>query len=205
MRTLVFFILLLAPSLAIAQSKPPSYPLPGSAGVARASSSSAGAPFDGGSGPAVPGRVGIPLKIAAERGAALKRAAMQITTPDELWRKIMAANAADLRYAKALADSTGSAAAKQRAACYEALTVTIEQAQGAGLKDANGNALTPPDPHVFSSFEQLAEVAEALQPTGPLMAACAPAWTALKLSALQFFTLAVSGAAGLAALGVAIP
>jgi hypothetical protein len=184
MRTLVFFTLLLAPSLAMAQSKPALYPLLHAA----------------------EGRAGNPPTIAAERrGIVPRRAAMQIATPDELWRKIMAANAADLRYAKALADAIGSAGAKQRAACYEALIATIEQAQGAGLKDANGNALTQPDPHAFSSFEQLAEVAEALQPTGPLMAACAPAWTALKLSAFQFFTLAVSGAAGLAALGVAIP
>ncbi len=56
-----------------------------------------------------------------------------------------------------------------------------------------------------TSFEQLAEIADALQPTGPLMAACAPAWTALRLTAVQFFTLAVSGAAGLSALGIAIP
>jgi hypothetical protein len=156
--------------------------------------------------PPLPAGVGNPLRIAAERGGAFpKRAPLQIATPDELWRKIMAANAADLQYAKALADSIGSGPARQRAACYEALIVTIGQAQGVSLKDVNGNALTPPDPHVFSSFEQIAEVAEALQPAGPLMAACAPAWTALKLSALQFFTLAVSGAAGLAALGVAIP
>jgi hypothetical protein len=37
------------------------------------------------------------------------------------------------------------------------------------------------------------------------MAACAPAWTALRLTAVQFFTLAVSGAVGLSALGLAIP
>jgi hypothetical protein len=37
------------------------------------------------------------------------------------------------------------------------------------------------------------------------MAACAPAWTALKLSATQFFTMAVSGVVGLSALGIAIP
>jgi hypothetical protein len=183
MRTLTFFILLLVPSLAVAQSKPASYPPPHAA----------------------EGGLGNPLKIAERGGAMPKRAAMQIATPDELGRKIMAANAADLRYAKALADSVGSGAARQRAACYAALIVAIEQAQGAGLKDANGNALARPDPHAFSSFEQLAEVADTMQPTGSLMAACAPAWTALKLSAFRFFTLAVSGAAALSALGVAIP
>jgi hypothetical protein len=151
-------------------------------------------------------RLPDPLKVAAERsGAISKPGATPVASPEDLWRKIQAANADDLKYAKALADSVGSPGAKLRSACYGAWIVAIEQAQGVGLKDANGNALTQPDPHVFSSFEQLAEVAETLQPTGPLMAACAPAWTALKLSAVQFFTMAVSGAVGLSALGIAIP
>ena len=166
-------ILLLAPSLAAAQSRP---------------------------------RLPDPLKVAAELGGAIsKSGATRIATPDELWKKIQAANAADLKYAKALADNVGSPGAKLRAACYGAWIATIEQAQGVGLKDVGGNALAQPDPHVFSSFEQLAEVAETLQPTGPLMAACAPAWTALKLTATQFFTMTVTGAVGLSALGIAIP
>jgi|SRR5882672_11049773 hypothetical protein len=174
MRSFFIFILLLAPSLAIAQGKT---------------------------------RLPDPLKVAAEFGGAIRRpaAAAPMAAPERLWKKIQAANAADLRYAKALADSVGSPGAKLRSACYGAWIVTIEQAQGVGLQDTSGNAPTPPEPHAFSSFEQLAEVADALQPTGPLMAACAPAWTALKLSAVQFFTLAVSGAVGRAALGIAIP
>jgi hypothetical protein len=173
MRSLFIFILLFAPSLAIAQGKT---------------------------------RLPDPLKVAAERGGAIRRpAAAPMAAPEPLWKKIQAANAADLRYAKALADAAGSPGAKLRSACYGAWIVTAEQAQGVGLKDANGNVLTPPEPHVFSSFEQFSEVADALQPTGPLMVACAPAWTALKLSAVQFFTLAVSGAVGLSALGIAIP
>ena len=166
-------IVLLAPPLAVAQSRP---------------------------------RLPDPLKVAASLGGAIhKSAARAIATPDELWKKIQAADAADLKYAKAMADNVGSPGAKLRAACYGAWIATIEQAQGVGLKDTSGSALAQPEPHVFSSFEQLAEVAETLQPTGPLMAACAPAWTALKLTAAQFFTMAVSGAAGLSALGIAIP
>jgi hypothetical protein len=145
-----------------------------------------------------------PLKVAAElSGAIPKRGAA--ATPEELWKKIQAASTADLKYAKALADAAGSPGAKLRSACYGAWIATIEQAQGAGLKDAGGSPLAQPDPHVFSSFEQVAEIAETLQPTGPLMAACAPAWTALKLTATQFFTLAVSGTVGLSALGIVIP
>jgi hypothetical protein len=147
-----------------------------------------------------------PLKVAAElRGAIPRPGAGAITTPEELWNRIQAANAADLKYAKALADAVGSPGAKLRSACYGAWIITIEQAEGVDLKDAAGNPLVQPDPHVFSSFERLAEVAETLQPTGPLMAACAPAWTALKLTATQFFTMAVTGAVGLSALGIAIP
>jgi hypothetical protein len=168
MRTLVVFVLLFAPSLAVAQNKT---------------------------------RLPDPLKVAADLGGAIRRPA----APEQLWKKIQAANAADLRYAKALADSVGSPGARLRSACYGAWIVTIEQAQGVGLKDSGGNSPTPPEPHAFSSFERLAEVADALQPTAPLMAACAPAWTALRLTAVQFFTLAVSGAVGLSALGVAIP
>src|SRR5712671_756674 len=125
MRSFFIFILLFAPSLAIAQSK---------------------------------ARLPDPLKVAAELGGAIRRpAAAPIAAPEELWKKIQAANTADLRYAKALADSVGSPGAKLRSACYGAWIVTIEQAQGASLKDASGNPLAPPDPHVFSSFEQLAE------------------------------------------------
>jgi hypothetical protein len=173
MRWLFIFILLFAPSLAIAQSRT---------------------------------RLPDPLKVAAELAGAIRRpAAAPMAAPEQLWKKIQAAKAADLRYAKALADSVGSPGAKLRSACYGAWIVTIEQVQGTGLKDTSGNAPTPPEPHAFSSFEQLAEVADALQPTGPLMAACAPAWTALRLTAVQFFTLAVSGAVGLSALGIAVP
>ena len=129
----------------------------------------------------------------------------KIATPEQLWNKIQSASAADLKYAKALADAVGSPGAKLRSACYGAWITTIEQAQGAGLKDESGNPLVQPEPHVFSSFEQLAEVSETLQPAGPLMVACAPAWTALKLTATQFFTMAVTGVVGLSALGIALP
>ena len=171
MRAFALIILLLAPSLATAQSKP-----------------------------------SVPLKVAAQLGGAIsKPAALPIATPKDLWKKIQAARASDLKYAKALADAAGSPGAKLRSACYGAWIATIEQAEGIGVRDANGTPLTPPEPDVFGTFERLVEVSETLQPAGPLMVACAPAWTALKLSATQFFTMAVTGAVGLSALGIAIP
>src|SRR5260370_37252341 len=105
-----------------------------------------------------------PLKVAAERGGRIRRSALvPMAAPEQLWKKIQAAKAADLRYAKALADSVGSPGAKLRSACYGAWIVTIEQVQGVGLKDTGGNALTPPEPHAFSSFEQLNEAVDPLQ------------------------------------------
>src|SRR5215467_9350541 len=92
-----------------------------------------------------------PLKVAAEMGGAIPKSGA-ITTPEELWKKIRAASAADLKYARALADAVGSPGAKLRSACYGAWIATIEQAQGVGLKDAGGNPLVQPEPHVFSSF-----------------------------------------------------
>jgi hypothetical protein len=145
----------------------------------------------------------IAKDAAADLGIKLPAAAVE--SPDQLWKQIESATAADLKFAKALADNVGSPGAKLRSACYAAWITTIEQSQGAGLKDANGGQLKQPDPHVFASFEQLAEVADNLQPTGPLMSACAPAWTALKLTAMQFFTMAVTGVTGLSALGISIP
>lgn len=126
-------------------------------------------------------------------------------TPDELWKQIQSASVADLKYAKALADNVASPGSRLRSACYGAWVATIEQSQGVGLKSANGDTLAQPDPRVFSSFEQPAEIADNLQPTGSLMSACAPAWTALKLSATQFFATVVGGVAGLSALGITLP
>src|SRR5919204_5441878 len=100
-----------------------------------------------------------PLKVAAELGGAIPKP-HAIAMPEELWRKIRSASADDLKYAKALADAVASPGAKLRSTCYGAWITTIEQAQGIGLKDAGGNPLTQPEPHVFSSFEQLADVAE---------------------------------------------
>src|SRR6516225_2291455 len=73
----------------------------------------------------------IPLRVAAPPGGTILRpAAAAIAAPEALWKKIQAANAADLKYAKALADSVASPGARLRSACYAALIVTIEQAQG---------------------------------------------------------------------------
>lgn len=128
-----------------------------------------------------------------------------LTTVQQLWQKIVVANLADLQYAKALADAAGTPGGKMRSACYAALIAVNQQANGAGLKDASGNPITPPNPAVVTGFEQAEQVVEALQPTSNLVVACAPVANALKLSVAQVLAMAVTGGASLAALGVALP
>lgn len=132
-------------------------------------------------------------------------ASVATLTPDQLWQKIVAASAADLAYAKALSDNVKSVGSGLRSNCYGAIITANEQANGVNLKDLSGNALTKPDPALVTLFEQVAEIADNLQPTSPLMVACAPAANALKMSIAQLISMAVSGAASLSALGIAIP
>jgi hypothetical protein len=95
-----------------------------------------------------------PLKVAAELGGAIPKHGA-IATPDELRKKIQSASAADLKYAKAVADAVGSPGAKLRSACYGAWITTIEQAQGVGLMDAGGNPLTQPSRTCFRRSSSL--------------------------------------------------
>lgn len=129
----------------------------------------------------------------------------QPLSPDALWQKIVNASVPDLTYAKALADNVGSAGSKLRSVCYAAWIAAVEQAQGTGLKDAGGNPLTKPDPALFTLFEQVAEVADNLQPTSPFMAACTPAANAFRMTVAELVTMTVTGAASLATLGVTLP
>jgi hypothetical protein len=124
------------------------------------------------------------------------------SSAESLWQKIVNAKLADLEYAKALADNTATAGGKMRSACYGALIAANQQANGVGLKDAAGNPLARPDPSMITGFEQIAEVADNLQPTSPLIVACAPVANAIKQSVMQLITMMVTGAATLSALGV---
>jgi len=151
-------------------------------------------------------RLPDPLKVAAERGGAIRRpAAAPMAAPEELWKKNPGRQRRRSEVRQGAGGFRGVARRQAALGLLRGLDCHHRANPGRGIEGHRGNALTPPEPHAFSSFEQLSEVVDALQPTGPLMAACAPAWTALKLTAVQFFTLAVSGAVGLSALGIAIP
>jgi hypothetical protein len=119
-----------------------------------------------------------------------------------IWEKIVNASLPDLQYASALAGSAGTPGAGVRKQCWDALIAANKTASGAGLKDSNGNALTKPDQHLFVDVEQLAEVIDNLAPTGPLFTACAGAAQLAKTNTLTFINAIVTGASGLAALGL---
>ena len=134
--------------------------------------------------------------ISGQSGAASQPVELYI------WDKIVNASLPDLQYASALAASAGTPAAGVRKQCWDALITANKTASGTGLKDANGNALTKPDQHLFVDVEQLAEVIDNLAPTGPLFTACAGAAQLAKTNTLTFINAIVSGASGLAALGI---
>jgi hypothetical protein len=119
-----------------------------------------------------------------------------------VWDKIVNASLPDLQYASALAASAGTPSAAVRKQCWDALIAANKTASGTGLKDANGNALTKPDQHLFVDVEQLAQVIDNLAPTGPLFTACAGAAQLAKTNTLTFINAIVTGASGLAVLGI---
>jgi hypothetical protein len=119
-----------------------------------------------------------------------------------IWDKIVNASLPDLQYASALAASAGTPGAAVRKQCWDALIAANKTASGTGLKDANGNALTKPDTHLFVDIEQLAEVIDNLAPTGTISTACAGAAQLAKTNTLTFINAIVTGVSGLAALGI---
>jgi len=124
----------------------------------------------------------------------------------ELWAKIVAASVADLTYAQALASAAATPGSKLRAACYGALLTANQQASGALLVGPDGKTpLMVPNPHVITMLEQGAEVLDDLQPTAPVMAACAPAANAAAQSVTQLLNTLLAGVAVKAATAGVLP
>ena len=120
-----------------------------------------------------------------------------------LWGKIVALSGPDLAYAKALADTVNTPAAKNRSACLQAIIDLNTQSTGANLKNADGSPMTPPPvPHVLTDFEQLAQIVEALSPTGPLFQGCSAAAQSVGMNVLTFVNAVIGGSTGLAVLGI---
>lgn len=126
------------------------------------------------------------------------------TQPVELdiWQKIATAALPDLEYASALAMAAGTDSGGVRKQCWDSLIKANKQASGQGVKAADGTVMAKPDPHLFTDVESLAEVLDNLAPNGPLWTACAGAAQLSKTTVLTYINAVVTGAAGLAALGV---
>ena len=113
----------------------------------------------------------------------------------DLWQRILAVTLPDLQYAKALADASGTPGAKLRSQCLEALITTVQQANGANLKNPDGTPMPMPTPHVVSSIEQAAEVIDNLQATSPIISSCAAAANAASVQTTQFLGALLAGVA----------
>jgi hypothetical protein len=126
-------------------------------------------------------------------------------SPEQVWKQIVTAATADLTYAEALADNAATPNSKLRSNCYAALITANQQANGVNLKDGAGNPLTTPDPAIITKAEQGLELIDNLQPSSPLVVACAPAANAVRIGVLAFINTVVTGAALKAATAGILP
>jgi len=102
----------------------------------------------------------------------------------------------DLKYAKLMADASGS---KVTAPCYGAWIDLINVRQKA-VNGPDGQPLPVPDPAVITKFERIVELRNALQPDSPFMIACSPVASMVKKDIVGFIGIVISGGAGLATL-----
>jgi hypothetical protein len=158
--------------------------------------------------PAVTGNLGKDLNTDAQNLGLVPKSLVVTPTGNiakdlqALWTNIVSASNVDLAYASKLAASANTPASLVRKQCWDAIVLLNEQANGLNLKDASGNLIPKPDPHLFTDVETLAEVIDNLSPQGPLFVACAGAAQLAKTNVLTFINAAVTGAAGIAAMPV---
>jgi hypothetical protein len=123
----------------------------------------------------------------------------------DLWAKIVNASIADLTYAQALAKAANTVGSNLRAVCYGAILTANQQANGNNVLAADKTPLAKPNPAVITTLEQGAEVLDELQPTAPVMVACAPAANAAKQDVLTFVSTVLAGVAVKAATAGVLP
>jgi hypothetical protein len=104
---------------------------------------------------------------------------------------VLAKLLADFTYAAARADATKNTVT---APCWHAW-VTLLTAQQAPLKDAAGNPLTRPDPHLVVDAELASELINQLQPNSDLSIACAPTLQASQRNISTLVGAVLSGGA----------
>jgi hypothetical protein len=104
---------------------------------------------------------------------------------------VLAKLLADFTYAAARADATRNTVT---APCWHAW-VTLLTAQQAPLKDAAGNPLTRPEPHLVVDAELASELINQLQPNSDLSIACAPTLQASQRNISTLVGAVLSGGA----------
>jgi hypothetical protein len=121
---------------------------------------------------------------------------------DKLTDKLLADILADATYASARAHAANNTITM---GCWDAW-VTLLTSQTAPLKDAAGNVMNKPDPHVITTAELASEILRTLQPDSPISLACAPALQAMQKDVATMVGSVLSGGAlGLFKLPIAIP
>jgi hypothetical protein len=120
-------------------------------------------------------------------------------------KRIQAVGRDDMNYAILKAKSANTLPSGVRLQCLNAIMDAKNAAEGVNIKDANGVVVPRPDPALVTGIEDVAELIDALSPTGPLMVGCAGAAQLFKTNTLSAINGVVTGAAGLAAGGFAIP
>ena len=128
-----------------------------------------------------------------------------VSNSGDLWAKIVNASIADLTYALALAKAANTVGSNLRAACYSAVLTANQQANGNNVLGADKTPLAKPNPAVITTLEQGAEVLDELQPTAPVMVACAPAANAAKQDVLTFVGTVLAGVTVKAATAGVLP
>jgi hypothetical protein len=130
-----------------------------------------------------------PARVVADVGAL-----------DKIFDNVTKANDADLKYAKMLAENSGTPGGRLRAACYGGI---IELNTVLNSSDANASSTQ------VTSFERISQIADAMNPTSSLMTSCTPAAAIPRVDVLTYINAAVTGVSGLgkylSSLGVKVP
>jgi hypothetical protein len=144
--------------------------------------------------------VPIPLPRPRPETTTPARVVADVGALDKIFDNVTKANDNDLRYAKMIAESSGTPGGRLRAACYGGI---IEL--NTVLNSSDANALSTQ----VTSFERISQIADAMNPTSSLMTSCAPAAAIPRVDVLTYINAAVTGVSGLgkylSSLGVKIP
>lgn len=153
--------------------------------------------------PALTGNIGADIKTDLAPAPANGQPALTGNIEKDataLWKKIQSLTKADLTYAIAKAKAAKTNAADVRLQCLQAISDANDQANGAGLTNADGTPMVRPDPALVTSIEDAAELVDNLSPQGKLFTSCAGAAQMFKTNALALINSIVTGAAGIALL-----